>query len=150
MVRLQPATGVVHGAPVGARVVRGPDWKWDDQDGDSLGTILGGGRLTEDNMEADVKWDRRRRNVYRTGPVYYDLVYAPGAEAREEPEAAAKRNGHTEAAKVFEAARWWCETPMTDITRTMQPPDAKDMHTALRQRGPRPGVPACPPRGRRL
>ena len=38
--RMQPPTGVVHGAPAGARVVRGPDWEWDDQDGDGLGTVL--------------------------------------------------------------------------------------------------------------
>ena len=73
-----------------------------------------------DGLEASVKWDRSRRNVYRTGrDGHYDLLYAPGPEARESPQAAAKRKGHTAASEVFEAARWWTETPITDITRTI-------------------------------
>lgn len=53
------------GLCAGARVVRGPDWKWRDQDGPhpALGT------LTSDlhNGWVDVRWDHGRRNSYRMG-----------------------------------------------------------------------------------
>jgi hypothetical protein len=40
--RLAPRSGLVSGAPEGARVVRGPDWEWGEQDGGGVGTIIGG------------------------------------------------------------------------------------------------------------
>jgi len=48
----------------GTRVVRGPDWKWGDQDGNGEGT------LREDRIGfgwARVKWDNGHTNSYRWG-----------------------------------------------------------------------------------
>ncbi|CAK1540512.1 unnamed protein product [Leptosia nina] len=53
------------GICVGARVARGPDWKWRDQDGaqPAMGTV------TSDlhNGWVDVRWDHGGRNSYRMG-----------------------------------------------------------------------------------
>jgi len=57
---------------IGIRVVRGPDWKWGDQDGGEghVGTVtkdLGGKKVT-------VVWDSGQEGQYRTGPEgCYDL-----------------------------------------------------------------------------
>jgi E3 ubiquitin-protein ligase HECTD1 len=59
----------------GARVVRGVDWRWDDQDG----TPSGEGTVTGDiyNGWIDVKWDHGIRNSYRMGAEgKYDLKLA--------------------------------------------------------------------------
>ncbi|XP_045495051.1 E3 ubiquitin-protein ligase HECTD1 isoform X4 [Colias croceus] len=50
----------------GARVVRGPDWKWRDQDGAQQPAM---GTITSDlhNGWVDVKWDHGGRNSYRMG-----------------------------------------------------------------------------------
>ncbi|XP_041451971.1 E3 ubiquitin-protein ligase Ufd4 isoform X2 [Drosophila obscura] len=57
----------------GARVVRGIDWRWDDQDGCSEGTITG----EIHNGWIDVKWDHGVRNSYRMGSEgKYDLKLA--------------------------------------------------------------------------
>jgi hypothetical protein len=58
-----------------ARVTRGPDWKWKDQDGgsDSLGTITG----TLHDGWVDVTWDGGTSNSYRMGAEgKYDLQLA--------------------------------------------------------------------------
>ncbi|KAK3859367.1 hypothetical protein Pcinc_034518 [Petrolisthes cinctipes] len=62
---------------VGARVVRGLDWKWRDQDGNppSEGTITG----ELHNGWIDVTWDHGASNSYRMGAEgKYDLKLAPG------------------------------------------------------------------------
>ena len=51
---------------IGIRGVRGPDWKWGDQDGGEghVGTVtkdLGGKKVT-------VVWDSGQEGQYRTGP----------------------------------------------------------------------------------
>ncbi|KAH8394178.1 hypothetical protein KR215_003788 [Drosophila sulfurigaster] len=57
----------------GARVVRGVDWRWDDQDGAGEGTITG----EIHNGWIDVKWDHGVRNSYRMGAEgKYDLKLA--------------------------------------------------------------------------
>ncbi|EDW86666.2 uncharacterized protein Dwil_GK23521 [Drosophila willistoni] len=57
----------------GARVVRGVDWRWEDQDGFSEGTITG----EIHNGWIDVKWDHGVRNSYRMGAEgKYDLKLA--------------------------------------------------------------------------
>ncbi|EDV98881.1 GH13561 [Drosophila grimshawi] len=57
----------------GARVVRGVDWRWDDQDGCCEGTITG----EIHNGWIDVKWDHGVRNSYRMGAEgKYDLKLA--------------------------------------------------------------------------
>ncbi|XP_030384649.1 E3 ubiquitin-protein ligase Ufd4 [Scaptodrosophila lebanonensis] len=57
----------------GARVVRGVDWRWEDQDGCCEGTITG----EIHNGWIDVKWDHGVRNSYRMGAEgKYDLKLA--------------------------------------------------------------------------
>lgn len=59
----------------GARVVRGVDWRWDDQDGLCEGTVTG----EIHNGWIDVKWDHGVRNSYRMGAEgKYDLKLANG------------------------------------------------------------------------
>ncbi len=54
----------------GLRVVRGPDWKWSDQDGGQgcVGTLVS---VTKDKVEdgyaAVVQWDAGNRCNYRCG-----------------------------------------------------------------------------------
>ena len=49
---------------VGLRVVRGPNWKWEDQDGGEgfVGTVAG---LEEGGGEVIVQWDMGQRCRYR-------------------------------------------------------------------------------------
>ncbi|XP_013098355.1 E3 ubiquitin-protein ligase Ufd4 isoform X3 [Stomoxys calcitrans] len=57
----------------GARVVRGVDWRWDEQDGSCEGTVTG----EIHNGWIDVKWDHGIRNSYRMGAEgKYDLKLA--------------------------------------------------------------------------
>ncbi|XP_068632880.1 E3 ubiquitin-protein ligase Ufd4 isoform X2 [Battus philenor] len=87
------------GLCVGARVLRGPDWKWRDQDGPhpAVGTV------TSDlhNGWVDVRWDHGGRNSYRMGAEgKFDLKVvsggngntgtAGGAGASEQPRAGRK------------------------------------------------------------
>ena len=61
----------------GARVIRGPDWRWDDQDGNPPceGVVTG----DIHNGWIDVKWDHGLRNSYRMGAEgKYDLKLAHG------------------------------------------------------------------------
>ena len=63
----------------GARVVRGPDWKWGKQDGGvgSCGSITGN---LHDGW-VDVRWDNELTNSYRMGAEgKYDLQLAPDYE----------------------------------------------------------------------
>lgn len=63
----------------GARVIRGPDWRWDDQDGNPPceGVVTG----DIHNGWIDVKWDHGLRNSYRMGAEgKYDLKLANGGE----------------------------------------------------------------------
>lgn len=50
----------------GDRVVRGPDWQWQDDGEDGLGTVV---RLNEGLMNVEVKWDNE------TGPNHYSYRY---------------------------------------------------------------------------
>jgi hypothetical protein len=52
--------------PAGARVARGPDWKWDDQDGgaDVVGTVIRGAKKAD---WARVRWGEGEVNTYRWG-----------------------------------------------------------------------------------
>ncbi|XP_058454046.1 E3 ubiquitin-protein ligase Ufd4 isoform X2 [Malaya genurostris] len=59
----------------GARVVRGVDWHWDDQDGSPAGEGTVTGEIH--NGWIDVKWDHGLRNSYRMGAEgKYDLKLA--------------------------------------------------------------------------
>jgi hypothetical protein len=74
----------------GARVCRGPDWKWGDQDG-RLTEHRGFGTLVRlepgDNAWGAVRWDTGRENSYRCGRGFYDIAYAPDAPPPPEPKA---------------------------------------------------------------
>lgn len=62
---------------VGARVVRGIDWKWRDQDGSPPGEGTVTGELHSGWI--DVSWDHGGSNSYRMGAEgKYDLKLAPG------------------------------------------------------------------------
>lgn len=65
---------------IGARVIRGVDWKWRDQDGipPGEGTVIG----DLHNGWIDVTWDHGGSNSYRMGAEgKYDLKLAPESEA---------------------------------------------------------------------
>jgi E3 ubiquitin-protein ligase HECTD1 len=62
----------------GVRVMRGPDWKWKQQDSNGVGTVLSSPR----NGWIDVRWDNGRWNLYRMGADNkYDLRIVTGSEA---------------------------------------------------------------------
>ncbi|XP_035233746.1 LOW QUALITY PROTEIN: E3 ubiquitin-protein ligase HECTD1-like, partial [Stegodyphus dumicola] len=62
---------------LGSRIVRGPDWKWRDQDGNPPGEGTISGELH--NGWIDVTWDQGGANSYRMGAEgKYDLKLAPG------------------------------------------------------------------------
>ena len=64
---------------IGARVVRGIDWKWRDQDGRTPGEGTVTGELH--NGWIDVTWDHGGSNSYRMGAEgKFDLKLAPGSE----------------------------------------------------------------------
>jgi hypothetical protein len=66
----------------GMRVVRGPDWKWGNQDGDPPGV----GRVQADLTDGwvDVKWESGSSNRYRMGAQgAYDLQLESNQEAGE-------------------------------------------------------------------
>ncbi|XP_031565501.1 uncharacterized protein LOC116300724 [Actinia tenebrosa] len=56
---------------LGCRVVRGPDWEWEDQDGGEgcVGTVVGAAQNEEDSAESTVwvQWDTGARANYRAG-----------------------------------------------------------------------------------
>ncbi|XP_063965477.1 E3 ubiquitin-protein ligase MIB2-like isoform X1 [Lytechinus pictus] len=53
----------------GLRVVRGPDWKWAEQDGGCghLGTVVPSQPIVPDKPSIEVRWDRGLRGDYRVG-----------------------------------------------------------------------------------
>ncbi|XP_076816720.1 E3 ubiquitin-protein ligase HECTD1-like isoform X3 [Clavelina lepadiformis] len=61
----------------GARVVRGPDWKWRNQDGQGVGTV----NAAVVNGWVDVTWDNGTSNLYRVGAEgKYDIKIASSGE----------------------------------------------------------------------
>ena len=61
---------------VGSRVVRGKDWKWEDQDGNAEGTVIVS-TIYEETDWVRVKWDKGNENSYRNGAKgCYDLQLA--------------------------------------------------------------------------
>ena len=54
---------------LGLRVVRGPDWKWGEQDGGEgcLGTVTEVGEETPFGRAVMVLWDSGKRSNYRCG-----------------------------------------------------------------------------------
>ena len=77
------------GIEVGFRVVRGPDWAWDNQDNGEghVGTVVEIGRsgsTTSPDKTVVVQWDSGTRTNYRVGyQGAYDLrVYDSGPAGR--------------------------------------------------------------------
>jgi hypothetical protein len=68
----QNARRHVHKCVVGARVIRGHDWKWENQDGGLSGVGSVQGEISEGWV--DVRWDHGESNRYRMGAQNcYDL-----------------------------------------------------------------------------
>jgi hypothetical protein len=61
---------------IGDRVVRGPDWKWDEQDGNGPGTVVPRSvpSLVDGYEWVSVRWDSGNYNCYRIGPGVRDLA----------------------------------------------------------------------------
>ncbi|KAK3914770.1 Coagulation factor IX, partial [Frankliniella fusca] len=56
----------------GSRVVRGPDWKWGEQDGRGEGTVISNGVFVDGWVL--VRWDKTSRQAdYRMGKGFFDL-----------------------------------------------------------------------------
>ncbi|XP_050428032.1 E3 ubiquitin-protein ligase HERC2 [Adelges cooleyi] len=71
---------------LGARVVRGEDWKWDNQDGSPPGEGQIVSKVGDDGW-VRVLWDHGVSNSYRMGKEgKYDLKLAPGLETGDEEE----------------------------------------------------------------
>ena len=76
--------GVAGKFPVGTVVVRGPDWKWGDQDGSppGKGTVVS---EVSSNGWMRVRWDTEAVNSYRmSGDGKFDLAIAPVVAAEGE------------------------------------------------------------------
>jgi hypothetical protein len=59
----------------GMRVIRGPDWKWNDQDQNGPGTVTQGSGESSSEDWVRVKWDHGSQNGYRWGAENcYDLL----------------------------------------------------------------------------
>ena len=74
-VTLPNRTVTMENAYVGAKVMRGPDWKWRNQDGGegNIGTI----ENVQANIWVSVRWSRASWNSYRVGAEdSYDLIFA--------------------------------------------------------------------------
>ena len=76
---------------MGDRVVRGPDWKWGDQDGGAgnEGTVMprpgrSDSEAYHDFVWVNVSWDCGERNNYRIGPDVCDLAPAPYGNEEED------------------------------------------------------------------
>ncbi|XP_056021555.1 uncharacterized protein LOC125649345 isoform X2 [Ostrea edulis] len=61
-----------HMPPLGSRVKRGPSWKWQNQDSEGIGTVVG--HLTEEDGWLSVEWDNGQTANYRFGKTIYDVV----------------------------------------------------------------------------
>jgi hypothetical protein len=74
-VQPEQRSGVVRSGNIitGARVVRGPDWRWADQDGNGQGVII----RADSEGWVSVKWDHNgMTNTYRVGgQSKFDLMY---------------------------------------------------------------------------
>ncbi|GIQ88016.1 hypothetical protein KIPB_010173, partial [Kipferlia bialata] len=84
--RYDPALRVEGGDAlrVGARVRRGHDWKYGNQDGGGTGTVL----VAIGTHACKVRWDEGREDVYRCGRGgKYDLVYVERPQPRNNKEA---------------------------------------------------------------
>ncbi|XP_052131262.1 uncharacterized protein LOC113214724 isoform X3 [Frankliniella occidentalis] len=85
--RKDASTWTLKGIFQGARVQRGLDWSWDDQDGGKggKGTVL---KITDGSKKtnswrswADVQWDHGKKNSYRVGAKgFVDLQFTTNAE----------------------------------------------------------------------
>ncbi|XP_056021565.1 uncharacterized protein LOC130046446 isoform X3 [Ostrea edulis] len=61
-----------HMPPLGSRVKRGPSWKWQNQDSEGIGTVVG--HSAEEDGWLSVEWDNGQTANYRFGKTIYDVV----------------------------------------------------------------------------
>jgi hypothetical protein len=114
MARMQVRKSM-HKMVVGARVVRGLDWKWENQDGENGGQ----GTIEGDMVEGwvDVRWDHGESNRYRMGAQdSYDLKLAeevptpPDSEEDDEESEAVHTSVQCDGCEMFPVvgARYKC------------------------------------------
>jgi hypothetical protein len=58
---------------LGSRVRRGPNWKWEEQDGGGIGTITRSVSRGGSSIWVQVEWDHGAGNCYRIHPEH-DLM----------------------------------------------------------------------------
>merc|ERR1719228_3009966 len=112
-------TNMVKHMVVGAKVVRGLDWKWRDQDGPN--GVAGEGTVTGElhNGWIDVTWDHGGRRGYRVGAEgKFDLKLSPGYE----PESV---TGATSGKAVFTSPA--TSTATTPAVKPDRPPQARPL-----------------------
>ncbi|XP_056021560.1 uncharacterized protein LOC125649346 isoform X2 [Ostrea edulis] len=61
-----------HMPPLGSRVKRGPNWKWQNQDAEGIGTVVG--HFAEEDGWLYVEWDYGQTCKYRFGKMIYDVI----------------------------------------------------------------------------
>ena len=77
----------------GMRVVRGPDWKWNDQDQNGPGTVTQGSGESSSEDWVRVKWDHGSSNGYRWGAENcYDLLVIAPPSAFSDPDIIKEQN----------------------------------------------------------
>ncbi|CAL1544055.1 unnamed protein product, partial [Lymnaea stagnalis] len=128
---------------VGFRVVRGPDWKWENQDGGEgfLGTIteIGGPGLTQPPIKGvNVIWDNGCKNLYRAGlEEKFDLrVYDIASDGTQHE--SVKCDGCS--AETIRGIRWKCsECQNSNLCSQCYSNDKHDVnHQFLRYDSPEP------------
>lgn len=110
---------------VGARVVRGMDWKWRDQDGNPSGEGTVTGELHSGWI--DVTWDHGGSNSYRMGAEgKYDLKLAPGYDG----ESASANKSTSQPTKVKDKEK---QSVLTSRKSSSTPslPEATDVKTSV-------------------
>lgn len=111
---------------VGARVVRGIDWKWRDQDGSPPGEGTVTGELHSGWI--DVSWDHGGSNSYRMGAEgKYDLKLAPGYDV----ENASPKTNTNPLAKGKDTKEKQSVLTSRKSSSTPSLPDATEMKTSV-------------------
>ena len=125
-------THVLKHLVIGARVVRGLDWKWRDQDGapGAEGTVTG----ELHNGWIDVTWDHGGSNSYRMGAEgKFDLKLAPNYEA--------SLNTSTASSPPSASSRSMFTSPKSDVTKVTSSSKSATKVSASRKASSTPSLP---------
>ena len=125
-------THVLKHLVIGARVVRGLDWKWRDQDGapGAEGTVTG----ELHNGWIDVTWDHGGSNSYRMGAEgKFDLKLAPNYEA--------SLNTSTASSPPSASSRSMFTSPRSDVTKVTSSSKSATKVSASRKASSTPSLP---------